>query len=88
MPGTDCERMTSTPSTPLSRSASGNGDELLHLLRGQPERLGLDVCVGRCELGQHVDRGIAQLSDAHDHHAGGECDDASSRNLRLVSTIQ
>ena len=33
-----------------------DGDELLDLLGRQPERLGLDLDVGRRELGQDVDR--------------------------------
>ena len=56
-PGTDSERMTSRNATPLSRScSSGHGDELLDLLGGEPERLGLHLHRDRRELGQRVPR--------------------------------
>ena len=52
-----------------------NGDQLLDLVGRQAERLGLDLHVGRRELRQHVDRRVAQLHDAYDHHAHRHADD-------------
>ena len=68
-PGTDSERISSSQATPLSRSASsGHRDELLDLVRGQAERLGLDLDVGRGELGQHVDRHGRQTDESEPEH--------------------
>ena len=67
--------MWSSHATPSSRSCSrGHGDELLHLLGGEAERLGLDVDGDRGELRQHVGLRPAQRPDAehHDHHGDGD----------------
>ena len=86
-PGTDSERMSSTPSTPLSRSASsGTVIELLDLLGREPERLGLDLGVGRRELRQDVDRRAAQLHDAERRSPPAATPTMSSRNRRLERT--
>ena len=45
-------------------------DELLDLLGRQPERLGLDLDVRGRELGQDVDRRVAQLREAEDEDRG------------------
>jgi hypothetical protein len=50
-------------------------DELLDLVGRQAQRLGLDLRVWRRELGQDVDRRLAQLDDAEGHHASGDDED-------------
>jgi hypothetical protein len=61
-----------------------DGDQLLDLGRGEPECLGLNLDGRRSELGQNVDRHVADLHDAEDH---GCCcdrdDDASEPQARL-----
>ena len=75
-PGTDSERRTVDALRAVEEvGLERHGDELLHLLGGQPERLGLHLDVGRRELRQHVDRRVAQLQDADDHDADRNADD-------------
>jgi hypothetical protein len=52
-----------------------HGDQLLDLLGRQPERLGLDLDVGWCELGQDVDRRVTQLHETGRHHGHGGAED-------------
>ena len=55
-PASDSERISSRNATPCSRSASsGHRDELLDLFGREAEGLGLDLDIGRRELGQHID---------------------------------
>jgi hypothetical protein len=49
-----------------------DGDQLLHLFRREPERLGLDVDQWRVELRKHVHRRVAELGDAKQHQPGGD----------------
>ena len=55
-----------------------NGDELLDLFCGEAERLSLDLCVRWAELWEDIDRRVAQLDDAYNHHADGDADDEES----------
>ena len=58
---TDFERITSRPGDAVERLLERHRDELLDLRGGQARRRRLDLDPRRRELGEHVDRHVAQL---------------------------
>ena len=70
-PGTDCgaDRRRGHGDAVEQVCLERNGDQLLDLLGGEPERLGLDLTVGGANSGRTSTGRVAQLSDAEDDHA-------------------
>ena len=83
-PGSDSERMWSRHGDAVEQVLlERDGDELLHLLGGEPERLGLHLHRDRRELGQRVVHlGLRHVPNAHTHHDG--CD--GQDDLGVVDT--
>ena len=76
--GTDLERMTSSPGTPLSACSIGMVIKCFDVGRGETEAGGLHLHLRRREFGEDVHRHGAELSAAEDHHRHGETDDEVS----------
>src|SRR5215216_534334 len=70
VPGSKTSTMDDMPGIDRER----NGNQLFDLLGGEPERLGLDLRVGRAELREDVHRRAAQLHDADNHYSHREAE--------------
>src|SRR4029450_3324994 len=59
----------------LERLLERHGDERLHLLRGEPEAVGLDLYLGLGKLREDVDGRVPQHTAAEDHDGQPRGDD-------------
>ena len=66
--GIDFERRVFSPGIPVEPLLHRDGDELLDLLGGQAEGVGLHLDPRGRELREDVDPGVAQLQTADDEH--------------------
>ena len=68
----------------VERLLQGHGDELLDLGGGEADRGGLDLDLGRRELGEDVDLRLRELDGADDQQGHGEGDDDEPELQALI----